>query len=81
MEDAVPPAFLSCSPIIGGWGGLLGFLYSFLGKERVDDTEARRRKCWNETGSGASGLLEHYFSRPLFSDSNRATSGATVPAQ
>ena len=61
-------------------GGLLGFLYGFkervrietrvksmkidscqrvlfsilftlsLGKERVDDTEAGRRKCWNEAG-------------------------------
>ena len=48
MQEALRPP--SSSPIIGGWGALLGFLYSFLGKERVNDTEARRRKCWNETG-------------------------------
>ena len=48
MQEALRPP--SGSPIIGGQRGLLGFLYSFLGKKRVDDTEAGRRKCWNEAG-------------------------------
>jgi len=48
MKEALRPP--SGSPTIGGQEGLLGFLYSFLRKERVDDTEAGRRKCWNEAG-------------------------------
>jgi len=48
MKEALRPP--SGSPTIGGQEGLLGFLYSFLRKGRVDDTEAGRRKCWNEAG-------------------------------
>ena len=48
MKEALRPP--SGSPTIGGQEGLLGFLYSLLRKERVDDTEAGRRKCWNEAG-------------------------------